>query len=563
MKTQTRHIKAGFQDNMDRLFKASKWLHKYLGLILIFFLIWMSASGMLMNHPDWISGLAVPGWLIPPQYHVKNWNRSSLIDFVFSKRNPEMGFFAGKQGIFKTTDGGKTFRPMMAGLPASLFYQKTRDLLLLEENALLFAATDGGLFVTDPGEVHWRQVPLGNGRDKVIKIIATREQLLAFTPSHVYAAARKESELSAFTQVQLERQQKEHKVSLVKLFFDLHDGKIWGIAGKLVFDATAILVIFLSFSAFYTWYFPWQRRRRKQSRLLLNPTSRRVFKTLFKYHLKIGIWLSAILLIIGGTGFFMRPPLLAALVGHEISASSYPGFLEDNPWLEKIQNALYDPLEDRIILQCNDGFWSGPADFSRAFQRFEFNAPVFVMGSTVFEPYGTGGFLVGSFNGIYHLERETNQSIDLLTNRAAEDVSSPVQPGEYMVTGYFRTPRGEEFITTHDQGLLPIGAIELAGRFEMPAELQQGFKMPLWNYLFEIHNGRFFKDLVGKWYIVILPIGSLLFVLITLTGIYDWLRQRFFWGKLNKEKRRNVRSTVAVDTIGVAGGRTRHAVLRH
>lgn len=50
--------------------------------------------------------------------------------------------------------------------------------------------------------------------------------------------------------------------------------------------------------------------------------------------------------------------------------------------------------------------------------------------------------------------------------------------------------------------------------------------MPLWNYLFEIHNGRFFKDLVGDWYLLIIPLGSLLFILITLSGVYDWLYLR-------------------------------------
>jgi len=54
--------------------------------------------------------------------------------------------------------------------------------------------------------------------------------------------------------------------------------------------------------------------------------------------------------------------------------------------------------------------------------------------------------------------------------------------------------------------------------------------MPLWNWLFEIHNGRFFKDLIGEWYILIVPLGSLLFVLITLSGVYDWIHIRIRGG---------------------------------
>jgi len=36
---------------MKRFFHISRWLHKYVGLLLILFLMWMSISGVLMNHP--------------------------------------------------------------------------------------------------------------------------------------------------------------------------------------------------------------------------------------------------------------------------------------------------------------------------------------------------------------------------------------------------------------------------------------------------------------------------------------------------------------------------------
>lgn len=68
---------------MEKVFKISKWLHKYIGLALILFLMWMSISGVLMNHPDLISGIAVPRWLVPSQYHPYNWNRGGIITAVF------------------------------------------------------------------------------------------------------------------------------------------------------------------------------------------------------------------------------------------------------------------------------------------------------------------------------------------------------------------------------------------------------------------------------------------------------------------------------------------------
>ena len=60
-----------------------------------------------------------------------------------------------------------------------------------------------------------------------------------------------------------------------------------------------------------------------------------------------------------------------------------------------------------------------------------------------------------------------------------------------------------------------------AGR--VPKALTRNLRVPLWNYVFEIHNGRFFKDAIGGLYILIIPLGSALLVLITLSGIYDWV----------------------------------------
>src|SRR3990172_11767138 len=133
-------------DSMQLIFKVTKLLHKYIGLILILFMLWMAISGILMNHPDLISSISVPGWLVPEQYHIKNWNRSSLINLVFSAKDPRVAYLAGKQGIWKSEDGGFSFSPMMNGLPNTDYYRKTKHLLYLKDSDVLLVATFRGLF---------------------------------------------------------------------------------------------------------------------------------------------------------------------------------------------------------------------------------------------------------------------------------------------------------------------------------------------------------------------------------------------------------------------------------
>ncbi len=516
-------MKENHTTRLNNIYKKSKWLHKYFGLILIVFFIWMSVSGILLNHPDIISNVSVPTWMIPEHYHLKNWNRSSLIKMLYFKKNPKIAFACGKEGVWRSDDGAIHFYPMDNGFPSSLYYRKTNDIYLFEGNpSYLYAATDGGLYICNISDGRWHKIPLPNTPVRVVKIIRVKDRLIAFTPSHAYSAEIS-GKINSFSLYPLPRISSANSLSFVRLFFDLHDGSVWGLPGRLLFDLAGIIVIFLSASAFYIWYFPWRRARVIPSgKSALRRISQKSFKYLHRYHLKLGIWFALLMLIIGGTGIFMRPPTLVIIANGDIPASFYPGYLPSNPWDEKIQNAVYDSVGNRIIIQATDGFWSETLDKKPHFVKVNFPAPVFVMGATVFETYGRGGLLIGSFNGIFHWERSSGHFIDLLTHRRALNISN-VRPAEIMITGYFTTPRGESFTTAHDQGLLPVGNARRNGRFLMPQSLDKHYRMSLWNYMFEIHNARIFQGFLGGFYILVVPLCSILFVLILLSGIYDWL----------------------------------------
>ncbi|KAA3609315.1 MAG: PepSY domain-containing protein [Calditrichaeota bacterium] len=505
---------------MQWLFRKSKWIHKYIGLILVLFLIWMSVSGILMNHPNLISGLSVPKWLVPSPYHIENWSRSALIKLVYSSQNPQTAYGCGKQGIWKSEDGGRSFAPMMAGLPESRFYRKTYDLLLLESSHnQLIAATHNGLFSCDLATEQWR--PLIIADEKFVKLQQVKNSVLAFSQSNIYQASLENSSLD-FKRIEARRDEPESRVSLVKLFFDVHYGKAWGLPGLLFFDFLGLVIFFLSISAFYAWFFPWKRKR--ETRKIKKASSRKtrlLFKYMLKYHLKIGIWVAVFMLIIGGTGLFMRPPLLAVLAGSSIPKSYYPGFLPDNPWDHKIHNAVYDEKSGSIIIDAEDGLWQAPDDFSQPFQKLELEVPIFVMGSTVLAPYKKEDLLIGSFSGLFHWQRQSEKAFSLRNGKAVNDVSR-VRPSKFMVTGYIRTPDGREFMNTHEQGIIPINGADRGELFQQPAEITSGFRMPLWNYLFEIHNARFFKSWIGALNILVVPLGSVLFILIIFSGIYDW-----------------------------------------
>ena len=537
----SRPVTAGSGCEMNVIHRSSKWLHKILGLALILFLIWMSLSGVLLNHPDLIAGVSVPRWLVPSQYHPQNWNRSGIVSAVFPESEPGAAYLAGKLGIYKRVDGRVSPQSVHAGLPDSDFYRKTQQLFLLQrpEGEWLLAATEGGLYARQLPDGIWLEQPLGEHREPVRKILQTNDELLVFTESAAYAASIaapvKYAESATlgtpaatlaleFSRRQLERPPSEPRVSLIKLFFDLHDGKVWGLPGRLLFDAAGLLLCYLSVSAFYAWYYPrLLQARRRRGGAKPGRWMGRLFRFIHKYHLKLGIWSAGFLLLFGLTGFFMRPPMLMLLAG-DVPAAWYPGPLPANPWQQKIKNALYDPAAERVLIQADDGVWRGRADLSGPFTRINLPAPIFVMGATVFDTQPNGSYLVGSFSGLYRVDPSAERAVNLLVDEAP-DVERSMRPAATMVTGWLTSPEGDAYIATHYQGLVANSG-EAADAFQMPPEVREQYRMPLWNYLFEVHNGRFFQEWLGGGYILIVPLGALLLVLITLTGVYDWLRNQ-------------------------------------
>lgn len=505
---------------MRFLKKFSKWLHKYLGLVLLLFLGWMSISGVLLNHPELIAWADVPKPLVPPQYHIENWQRGALKEVVFPETQPGTCYAYGGTGIWRSTDSGATFHSWMGGdFPGNLYERKTNSLLLMQYGGetWLVAGTHGGVFVQGP-RTGWKKVSSLPADERPMKLLHVGERVYLFTESHVYSSAATPNSL-AFVQ-EHPRQAGENTVTMIKVFFDLHDGKVLGLPGKLLFDAVGIILFILSVTALYTWYYPKKLKWRKRFGIEGRRKNPRVFKFLLKYHLKLGIWSAAILFIMAGTGIFMRPPLLVAIANNNVPAGYYPGILPDNPWHDEIRNAAYEPVTQSFVIDCKDGMYVGPIEFSEPYRQIALPVPVFVMGTTVLECDDTGNMLMGSFNGLYRVNLFSNSVVDEITGAPPVMVSS-LRPGQYLITGYFRTPDGVRHATSFTHGLIKDSTPTQYGDFPMPEEIR-GYGMPLWNYLFELHNGRFFQDIVGMWHFLLVPVGALLTIILLITGVVDW-----------------------------------------
>ncbi|HID38946.1 MAG TPA: hypothetical protein EYP36_05475 [Calditrichaeota bacterium] len=70
---------------------------------------------------------------------------------------------------------------------------------------------------------------------------------------------------------------------------------------------------------------------------------------------------------------------------------------------------------------------------------------------------------------------------------------------------------------------------------QMPKSIEKS-GMSLWHFLFECHNGRIFRPLLGKYTWLFVPLGGIILVLSVFTGSYDWLFRRV----LARKKRPNM-----------------------
>jgi len=78
------------------------------------------------------------------------------------------------------------------------------------------------------------------------------------------------------------------------------------------------------------------------------------------------------------------------------------------------------------------------------------------------------------------------------------------------------------YITTFQQGLLTLNKTKDNTYYPVPHQLIDNYKMPLWNYMFELHNGRLFHFIMDKWGILFIPIMGLLFIILTISGLYEY-----------------------------------------
>lgn len=389
---------------MNKHFTWKKY-HRWFGLVLSVFMLVFCVSGIILNHRQLFADCAVSRSLLPPAYHIRNFNNGIIKG---STQSP-LGILAyGYAGVWLTDSKMQNWEDFNRGLPEQIDERNIRHMVCTKDGRIWCAALrDVYYFEADKAkrnDVHgkntlggrWIKLPLPDHHERMVDITLTPDSMnvIALTRSAIYEiTTHKKSD--SFAKIQSAHSENSFYTkrsiiaqpdgfipteSLFKTVWALHSGAFFGLTGRLVVDAIAVVLIILSLTGIVLFILPYRIRRQKrllanglQDKKLkeseLNPTEikermkvlgkRMVWNA--KWHNKIGYTTIILTLWLAITGMCLRPPLMIPLALNKTEQKIKDG----NVWHDKLRAIRWNAAENNWLVSTSEGFLYVDRSFSQ------------------------------------------------------------------------------------------------------------------------------------------------------------------------------------------------------
>lgn len=462
-----------------------KKYHKWGGLILAFFIIMFALSGIVLNHRKVFSPVDVPRKILPEDFRFTNWNNAAVKGTL--KLSSDSILLYGTAGIWMTDSLQTTFSAFTSGLEKGAD-NRIVNRIVQTSGEEVYAVTTFDFYKLGENN-HWVNMTVQAGiTERITDMEMAGDTLVILTRSHLYYSRIPFSE---FSRVELCRPNDyTPETNMFRFLWLLHSGQLFGITGQLFVDFLGMLLIILSVTGVICFFSPKIIKRRKHRN---KPVKRFVhtMKISVSWHNKIGILFLFFFLLLSVTGMFLRPPLLIAVVRSKIK--NIPGTVlhTSNPWNDKLRTIRYEPDRHLYLLYTSSGFYT-LKNFEAIPHKIQTTPPVSVMGVTVLEPT-SGGWLVGSFSGLFHWNRNTGMILNCNTGELVRGIQRGRPISTFPVSGYssdFTVPVVFEYYKgaiTFDAG---------GGFASMPSDFEHS-RMSLWHFALEVHTGRIYSLIPG------------------------------------------------------------------
>lgn len=538
-----------------------KKYHRWLGLVLSVFMLVFCVSGIILNHREVFSGCEVSRKWLSASYHIKNFNNGVVKGTVVKKsaahslssENCDSVLAYGCAGVFLTDSRLSTWQDFNAGLPESIDERNVRH-VVKAKNGSLWCAALRDVYRYDENSHRWKKVELpGNeerimdvalAKDSMTVVALTRSRVFTIVPFVQYGEIVKIGKSSSETyrvesKIIPAPKKYEPKTTLFKLVWHLHSGEFFGLPGKLVVDAIALVLIVLSITGILLFILPYGIRRAKK--LAAKARMKRLGKQFawnMKWHNKIGYVTIVLTLWIAITGMCLRPPLMVPLVLSKLPQAVGE---DGNVWQDKLRAIRWDAVQGDWLVSTSEGFLRVDEDFSQAPKMLpDDECPkLSPMGVTVFESDGKGGWIVGSFRGIYRwnpVNHSLNQILDYFTGKPSEETSM-IPISDNLVCGYsedflggkplvFDFAKGVEDAKGQAVALCNDEPKTSRNEESMSDLICETAPMSLWNVALELHVGRCYSPFLGPLSDLFVFLSGLLITLVLLSGYIISHRRR-------------------------------------
>ena len=555
-----------------------KKYHRWLGLVLSVFMLVFCVSGIILNHREVFSGCEVSRKWLPASYHVKNFNNGVVKGTVVknqktasdsteqslaveknpsvhanSSESPDSVLVYGCAGVFLTDSRLSTWQDFNAGLSESIDERNVRHVVKAKDGSLWCAALRD-VYRYDENSHRWKKVELpGNeerimdvalAKDSMTVVALTRSRVFTIVPFVQYGEIVKIGKSSSETyrvesKIIPAPKKYEPKTTLFKLVWHLHSGEFFGLPGKLVVDAIALVLIVLSITGILLFILPYGIRRAKK--LAAKARMKRLGKQFawnMKWHNKIGYVTIVLTLWIAITGMCLRPPLMVPLVLSKLPQAVGE---DGNVWQDKLRAIRWDAVQGDWLVSTSEGFLRVDEDFSQAPKMLpDDECPkLSPMGVTVWESDGKGGWIVGSFRGIYRwnpVNHSLNQILDYFTGKPSEETSM-IPISDNLVCGYsedflggkplvFDFAKGVEDAKGQAVALCNDEPKTSRNEESMSDLICETAPMSLWNVALELHVGRCYSPFLGPLSDLFVFLSGLLITLVFLSGYIISHRRR-------------------------------------
>ncbi|PKP34905.1 MAG: hypothetical protein CVT98_10515, partial [Bacteroidetes bacterium HGW-Bacteroidetes-15] len=270
---------------MNRLYKAFKKYHKWLGVTLAIFFILFALSGIVMNHRGFFSRFDVSRKYLPKEYRYSNWNNAAIRGIKSIGKDSLLAY--GNIGIWLTDDALNSFTDFNEGFPKGIDNRKISEIHKTSTGDI-FAATLFGLYRFSDQDLQWKKVLLPIDEERIVAIEEFGDSLLVASRSHILLGYGQEN-YKKFSALPLSGPKGEEiRISLFRTIWVIHSGEIWGDAGKIIVDLGGLAMILLSLTGLFYFFAPKVLRRIK-SKLTLKSRIKSVNRWSYKWHLNVGI----------------------------------------------------------------------------------------------------------------------------------------------------------------------------------------------------------------------------------------------------------------------------------